>query len=64
MKDQDDFFGDAERSSMPVEVFTSTSTSNRDADNLSYAYPTIKHESKPSYAIVRDDGKELRKDKI
>ena len=57
-------FGDAERSSMPMEVFTSTSTSNRDADNLSYAYPTIKHESKPSYAIVGDDGKELRKDKI
>ena len=55
-------FGDAEKSSMPMEVFTSTS--NRDADNLSYAYPTIKHESKPSYAIVRDDGKELRKDKI
>ena len=56
-------FGDAEKSSMPMEVFTSTSnqgastTSNQDADNLSYAYATIKHERKPSYAIVRDDGK-------
>ena len=43
--------GDVDTSSMPMEVFTSTS--NRDADNLTYAYPTIKHESKPSYRVTQ-----------